>query len=254
MKTIILAGGFGTRLSEYTDLIPKPMVQIGSKPILFHIMRHYANYGYKDFLLALGYKADVIKKYFLDLKTLNSNFTIDLTSGNINHHEIDKIDWSVTLIDTGENTMTGGRVRRMKQYINNETFFLTYGDGLSDINIDELIAYHKSHGKMVTVTAVHPSARFGELEIDDGKVLSFMEKPQTMQDWVNGGFFVCEPEFLDLISDDNTVLERAPLEIAAEQGQLMAYNHHGFWQCMDSKRDKDYLEEIWKSGHAPWRV
>ena len=253
MKTIILAGGFGTRLSEYTESIPKPMVTIGGKPILWHIMKTYAHFGHKDFYVALGYKAEVIKDYFLHYRTMNADFTIDLKTGTINPYQLDEFDWKVTLVETGLQSMTGGRVRRMTPYIGNETCLLTYGDGLSDIDLDQLIAFHKSHGKMVTVTAVHPVARFGELEIKGEQVTSFQEKPQTGQGWINGGYFVIEPKFFDLIEGDQTILEREPLERAAQMDELMAFRHKGFWQCMDTKRDHDNLEEFWRSGKAPWK-
>lgn len=252
MKVIILAGGFGTRLSEYTEAIPKPMVTIGGRPILWHIMSTYAHFGHKDFYLALGYRAEVIKEYFLHYRSLNADFTVNLASGLIEPHQVDSVDWRVTLVQTGLNSMTGGRVKRLKSYIGNETFLLTYGDGLSSINIDSLLAFHRSHGKMVTVTAVHPAARFGELEIQLEKVINFQEKPQMEQGWVNGGYFVVEPAFFDLIGDDLTVLERGPLEQAAAMGELMAYRHDGFWQCMDTKRDRDTLEELWATQNIPW--
>ena len=252
MKLIILAGGFGTRLSEYTEEIPKPMVRIGNFPIILHIMRWYSSFGIKDFNLALGYKASVIKEYFHKYRDINSDFSIDLTNGNINYFDSENLDWKITLIDTGLNSMTGGRVKRMQPYINNETFLLTYGDGLSNIDIEKLIQFHKSHGKMVTVSAVHPTARFGELVIKNNIVESFAEKPQTALDWINGGFFVIEPEFFELIDGDQTILEQDPLEKAAKMGELMAYEHNGFWQCMDTKRDLDLLETMWLEGDAPW--
>lgn len=253
MKTIILAGGFGTRLAEYTDVIPKPMVPVGGRPILWHIMRTYAHFGHKDFYLALGYKAEVIKEYFLHYRSLNADFTVDLATGHIVPHQKDDADWRVTLVDTGSESMTGGRVKRLQSFIGNETFMLTYGDGVADVNLAELLDFHKSHGKMVTVTAVHPGARFGELMINGNKITSFKEKPQTGQGWINGGYFVIEPEFFDLIEGDSTILERGPLELAASQGELMAYPHEGFWQCMDTKRDRDLLEELWIAGTAPWK-
>jgi glucose-1-phosphate cytidylyltransferase len=253
MKVIILAGGFGTRLSEYTDVIPKPMVTVGGYPILWHIMKTYAHFEHKDFYLALGYKAEVIKEYFLNYHSLNSDFTVKLSSGLIDLYQEDCVDWRVTLAQTGINSMTGGRVKRMKSFIGNETFMLTYGDGLSDIDIDALLKFHKSHGKMVTVSAVHPSARFGELEMKDKKVTSFKEKPQTTQGWINGGYFIIEPEFFELIKDDQTILEQEPLEKVASMGELMAYHHGGYWQCMDTKRDRDHLEQLWQNGEAPWK-
>ncbi len=249
MKVFLLAGGFGTRLAEYSTIIPKPMVKIGDKPILCLIMKTFANYGHNDFYLALGYKAEVIKEYFLNYYTHNSDFTIDLSSGLVSTHSKSKVDWKISLIDTGLNTMTGGRLKRMKEYINNEPIFLTYGDGLCDVNLDELLLFHKSHGKLVTVTAVHPGARFGELLIDNNEVKFFQEKPQTQKGWINGGYFIIEPEFLDLIENDNTILEKEPLEKASQMGELMAFKHEGFWQCMDTKRDKDNLEVLLKRGN-----
>ena len=253
MKVILLAGGFGTRLTEYTDVIPKPMVTIGGKPILWHIMQTYAHFGHKDFYVALGYKAEVIKEYFLNYRALNADFTVDLASGNVTSHQIDPVDWKVTLVNTGDASMTGGRVKRMKPYIGSETCLLTYGDGLSDVDLNQLITFHKSHGKMVTVTAVHPGARFGELEMKGEQVTSFQEKPQTGQGWINGGFFVIEPKFFNLIKGDQTILEREPLERAAQMDELMAFRHKGFWQCMDTKRDRDVLEKLWLSGKVPWK-
>lgn len=254
MKVIILSGGFGTRLSEYTESIPKPMVPIGGKPILRHIMQRYAHYGHDDFYIALGYKAELIKEYFLSLKTINSDFSMDLSTGKIETFNTKCLDWKITLVDTGQDSMTGGRVKRLQSFIGEEPFLLTYGDGVADIDIDELIKFHKKHGKMVTITAVHPVARFGELSIDGNCVKSFKEKPQVTRGWINGGFFVCQPEFFDLIKDDYTILERDPLENAARQNQLMAYRHEGFWQCMDTKRDKDYLEDLWQQKQAPWQI
>ena len=254
MKVIILAGGFGTRLSEYTDIIPKPMVTVGGRPILWHIMRSYAHFGHKDFYLALGYKAEVVKEYFLHYRSLNADFTVDLSSGVVESHQTDETDWRVTLVHTGLESMTGGRVKRMQSFIGNEPFMLTYGDGVADVDIDTLLKFHRSHGKMVTVSAVHPGARFGELEMNGNEVVSFQEKPQTGQGWINGGYFIIEPKFFDLIEGDQTILEREPLEKAAAMGELMAYHHDGYWQCMDTKRDRDQLEELWNSGKAPWRV
>ena len=223
MKVILLAGGLGTRISEYTDTIPKPMVQIGGKPILCHIMNLYAKYKYNNFLVALGYKGEVIKKYF----SKKSN------------------EWNIELIETGEKTMTGGRVKRLQKFIGNETCMLTYGDGIADIDLNALIAFHKSHGKLVTVSAVRPPARFGAISLDGDRVKNFKEKSHTTEGWINGGFFVIEPDFFNYIDGDETFLEREPLEKAALKGQLFAYKHKGFWQCMDTKRDRDYLEEIY---------
>ena len=254
MKVIILAGGFGTRLSEYTEAVPKPMVTIGGKPIIWHIMNTYAHFGHKDFYLALGYKAEIIKEYFLNYQSLNSDFSVDLLTGKVEHHQIDKVDWNVTLVSTGLDSMTGGRLKRMKSFIGSETFMLTYGDGVADINIEKLLKFHNSHGKMVTVSAVHPGARFGELDIHQNQVKTFQEKPQTTQGWINGGYFIIEPDFFDLIDNDDTILEQEPLETVANNGELMAYHHDGFWQCMDTKRDRDSLEELWLSGHAPWKI
>ena len=253
MKVIILAGGFGTRLSEYTETIPKPMVTVGGRPILWHIMRSYAHFEHKDFYLALGYKAEVIKEYFLHYRSLNADFTVDLSTGAVEPHQTDDTDWCVTMVDTGLNSMTGGRVKRLQSFIGNEPFMLTYGDGVANVDLDALLKFHKSHGKMVTISAVHPGARFGELEMEDNKVVAFQEKPQTGQGWINGGYFIIEPEFFDLIEDDNTILERDPLEKAAAMGELMAYQHDDYWQCMDTKRDRDHLEELWLSGEAPWK-
>jgi len=253
MKVIILAGGLGTRLSEYTESIPKPMVAIGGKPIIWHIMSTYAKFNHKDFYIALGYKAEVIKEYFLNYKALNSDFTVDLSDGEIISHQKDDVDWKVTLLNTGLNSMTGGRVKRMKKFIGNETFLLTYGDGVADIDIDKLVKFHKSHGKIATVSAVHPSARFGELDIENNNVSSFKEKPQVTQGWINGGYFVLEPDFFDFIENDDTILEKEPLEQVAKIGELMAYQHNGFWQCMDTKRDRDTLEILWQNNRAPWK-
>tara|TARA_B100000029_G_scaffold416964_1_gene421420 strand:+ start:356 stop:1054 length:699 start_codon:yes stop_codon:yes gene_type:complete len=231
VKVILLAGGFGTRLSEYTDTIPKPMVEIGGKPILWHIMNFYAQYNYKNFIIALGYKGEVIKKYF------SKKFE----------------DWKIDFVDTGEKTMTGGRVKRLQKIIGNETCMLTYGDGLSNINLDLLMSFHKSHGKLVTVSAVHPPARFGAIKLEGDKVVAFKEKSHIDQGWINGGFFILEPGFFDLIDGDETYLEREPLERATKKGELFAYKHTGFWKCMDMKRDKDELEVIYKD-KAPWLI
>jgi glucose-1-phosphate cytidylyltransferase len=210
-------------------------------------------FGHKDFYIALGYKADVVKDYFLNYPALNSDFSIDLSSGRVTPHQLDSLDWRVTLVNTGEHSMTGGRVKRLESFIGNEAFLLTYGDGVADIDIGELLKFHKSHGKMVTVSAVRPAARFGELDLDSQRVVSFQEKPQLHNGWVNGGYFVIEPEFFDLIDGDATLLEREPLERVTQAGELMAYRHEGFWQCMDTKRDHDLLEDLWVKG-APWAI
>ena len=246
MKVIILAGGFGTRLSEHTDKIPKPMVTIGEKPIIWHIMNHYESYGFNDFFLALGYKSEVIKEYFLNYHQINSDIKVDLSSGRIQNYRSSNKNWKVSLINTGLKTMTGGRLKKLRPFLDkNETFLLTYGDGLSDINIEELVKFHKSHRKLVTITAVRPSARFGELSINmNNKVTNFEEKPQTQLGWINGGFFVINSDFLDLIDNDQSILEKEPLEKASKIGELMAFKHTGFWQCMDTKRDRDYLNKV----------
>lgn len=251
MKVVILAGGFGSRLSEFTDVIPKPMVPVGGKPMLWHIMSRYAKFDHNEFGIALGYKAEVIKTFFGNYREINSDFTVDLATGVVQSLNSTDIDWKVTLVDTGLNTSTGGRLRRMKDFVGDETFMLTYGDGIADIDIDNLLDFHRSHGKLVTMTAVRPNTRFGELQLQGDTVKEFKEKPQLDDGWINGGFFVIEPQFIDFIGGDEVMLEREPLEKAAKQGQLMAYRHKGFWQCMDTKRDNDALEEIWSNG-APW--
>ncbi len=251
MKVIILAGGYGTRLAEYTDKLPKPMVSIGGRPIIWHIMQSFAAAGLKDFIIALGYKGEVIKDYFLNYRALNSNFSLDMLNGTVTELESDSVDWNVALIDTGLDTMTGGRLKRLREYISDDPVMVTYGDGVANIDINSLLAFHAEHGKMVTVTAVRPTARFGELNISGNQVIEFKEKPQLEQGWINGGFFVIEPQFFDLIENDNTMLEREPLEKAAKLGELMAFFHDGFWQSMDTKRDRDMLEKHFIEG-APW--
>ena len=251
MKVILLAGGVGSRLGSHTEILPKPMLPIGGKPILWHIMQTYAHFGHKDFFLALGYKSEVIKEYFLNYQSMTSDFTIDLTSGKLKSHKVDDLDWRVTLVNTGKNSMTGGRAKRMQSFIGDQTCMLTYGDGVANIDLKKLLTFHKSHGKLITMTAVRPAARFGELELSGDKVVSFQEKPQMQEGWINGGYFVIEPAFFDLIEGDSTLLEREPLEQAVKMGELMAYQHEGFWQCMDTKRDLELLESLWASG-APW--
>lgn len=253
MKVVILAGGFGTRLSEYTKLVPKPMVEIGNKPILWHIMNHYARFGYKEFIIALGYKGEVIKNYFLQYYALNNDFTMDLSDGRIQYINERPLDWKVSLVDTGANSMTGGRILRLKELIGGEDFMVTYGDAVSDVNIGKLVDAYKASGRLAMVTAVHPTARFGELQIDDDLyVREFKEKPQINQGWINGGFFVLSPKVFDYIRDDSTVFEREPLEKLARDGELKTYLHEGFWQCMDTARDRDYLNKLWDEGNAPW--
>ena len=255
MKVVILAGGLGTRLSEETDLRPKPMVEIGGRPILWHIMKIYSSFGFNDFIICLGYKGYVIKEYFTNYFIHNSDLTISLKDNTIEVHNSKCEPWKVTLLDTGLNTQTGGRIKRVQRYIGNETFMATYGDGVGDINIEELLEFHKKHGKYATVTAVQPSGRFGALNIDDKNlVLNFEEKPKGDKAWINGGFFVLEPEIFNYIKGDDTMWEREPLENLAKDGQLVAYKHYGFWKPMDTLRDKRELEELWNSGKPPWKV
>lgn len=253
MQVVILAGGLGTRLSEYTDKIPKPMVPIGGRPILWHIMQRYARFGYKEFIIALGYKSELIKDYFLRFAQLNSDFTIDLKSGGIDLINSSGTDWRVTLVDTGERTATGGRLKKLSNYIHGDTFMMTYGDGVSDIDIEELVRFHKECGGLATVTAVRPPTRFGELSISRDSVTRFAEKPQMDDGWISGGYFVLDKRVLGLIEDEGEMFERNALETLAERNELNAYRHHGFWQCMDTKRDLDTLEEIWGSERmTPW--
>lgn len=253
MKTVILAGGLGTRLAEETATKPKPMVEIGGKPILWHIMQMYAGYGYNQFLVALGYKGEIIKSYFTDYKLKNSSFFINLSTGNVSVVEEGCEDWDVGLIDTGEKTATGGRVKRMTPHIRNQTFMITYGDGLASVDIRRLIEFHRRHGKLATVTAVRPSSRFGGIEVEQGRVIEFVEKPQIGEGWINGGFFVLEPQVMDYIEGDETAFERQPLERLVADGELMAYEHEGFWQPMDTLREVKLLNELWHSGQAPWK-
>lgn len=256
MKVAILAGGVGTRLVEETEVKPKPMVEIGGRPILWHIMKHYAHYGLKEFVIALGYKGEVIKKYMVDYCSLNSNLTVNLGNGRVDVHNGNGHihDWTVELIDTGQATLTGGRIKRLEPYVNNGTFMLTWGDGVSDVNLNDLLAFHRSHGRLATLTSVRPPARFGYLELDGSQVTEFSEKPQTKEGWINGAFFVLEPGVFDYIEGDSTQWEREPLERLAKDGQLMAYQHNSFWQCMDTLRDKVLLENLWRSGNPPWKV
>lgn len=255
MKVVILAGGYGTRLSEETVNIPKPMVEIGGKPILWHIMKIYSRYGYNDFIICLGYKGYIIKEYFMNYFMHMSDITVDLNNGGIKVLNSKAENWKVTLVDTGLDTMTGGRIKRIKDHLNGERFMLTYGDGVGDVNINSLVKFHESHGKLTTMTAVQPSGRFGALRInDDKKVESFVEKPAGDGAWINGGFFVLEPKVIDYIKDDNTIWEREPLENLTKESQLFAYKHEGFWKPMDTLRDKIELERLWNTKKAPWKV
>lgn len=256
MKVVILAGGFGTRISEESHLKPKPMVEIGEKPILWHIMKMYSAYGFNEFVICGGYKQQVIKEYFANYYLHQSDITFDFTQGNqclVNHSVAEP--WKVTIVDTGLNTMTGGRIKRIQHYIGEETFLMTYGDGVSDVNIKKLVEFHKQHKKIATLTAVNPGQRFGCLNLSDSdEVISFREKNKSDGNIINAGFLVLEPKIFDYLTGDESVFEKEPLEKLASQGELMAYRHDGFWQCMDTLRDKQYLESLWASGTAPWKV
>lgn len=254
MKVVILAGGFGTRLQEETEVKPKPMVEIGRRPILWHIMKHYAHYGFKEFFIALGYKGEVIKRYFLDYYMLNGSMTINLSNGHVQVHNKECEDWIVHLMDTGLHTNTGGRVKRLEPWLKDATFMLTYGDGVCDMDLRDLLCFHRSHGRLATVTAVRPPARFGGLIFDSDLVAEFFEKPQVGEGWINGGFLVFEPGAFDYLEGDNTSLEADALERLAADGQLAAYRHDRFWQCMDTLRDVRLLESLWQSGNPPWKV
>ncbi len=254
MKVGILAGGKGTRLAEETEVRPKPMVEIGGMPIIWHIMKHYAHYGMNEFAIALGYKGDYIKKYMVDYVSLSSNLTVDFKEGTVTSSETERPDWKVDLVDTGNETMTGGRIKRLQSFMENETFMLTWGDGVSNIDLNKLLAFHRSHGKLATLTAVRPPARFGHLQIDGEQITEFAEKPQAAEGWINGAFFVLEPQVFDYIEGDSTPFEWAPLRNLASDGQLMAYKHDGFWQCMDTLREKYILETLWQSGEPPWKL
>jgi len=254
MKTVILAGGFGTRLAEETEIRPKPMIEIGGKPVLWHIISIYAAYGYKDFIVALGYKGEVVKDYFLGYYYMNNSLSIHLANGTVDVHNGRREDWTVHLVDTGLHTETGGRLKRLTSWIGNEAFLMTYGDGVANVNIQDLVAFHRRHGRLATITAVRPPARFGGLIFDGASVTKFAEKPQLAEGWINGGFFVLEPEALAYIEGDETIFEREPLERLAQDGQLVAYHHEGFWQCMDTLRDVRLLNNLWESGNSPWKV
>ncbi len=253
MKVAILAGGLGSRLQEETTVKPKPMVEIGGRPILHHIMRHYAGHGHHEFVVALGYKGEVIKSYFLNYRHLSNSLRVNLATGQVTSYGEQNDHWLVDLIDTGAGTETGGRLRRLRHWLGRTTFMLTYGDGVSDVNIPELLEFHRRHGKLATVTAVRPPARFGELTFFGDLVTRFQEKPQIGEGWINGGFFVLEPEVLDYIEGDHIVFEQEPLERLSRDGQLVAYRHSGFWQCMDTLRDVKFLERLWSEGTAPWK-
>ncbi len=255
MKVVLLAGGFGTRISEESYLRPKPMIEIGGKPILWHIMKIYSFYGFNEFIVCAGYKQHMIKEYFSDYFLHMSDITFDIENNNMIIHNTNSEPWKVTIVDTGLNTMTGGRVKRIQKYIGNETFMLTYGDGVSDVNIKELVKFHKSHGKIATMTAVNAGQKFGVLDIDSTSTINaFREKSDSDGSMINAGFMVLEPKIFDYIEGDSTVFEKAPLENVAKEGQLMAFKHNGFWQCMDTQRDKMQLEEKWNNNLAPWKL
>lgn len=260
MKVLILAGGFGTRLSEETDLKPKPMVEIGGRPILWHIMKIYNYYGFNEFIILTGYKSHIIKDYFINYYTRYSDISVDMQNNSVEIHTTRHEPWKVTMLYTGQDSMTGGRIKHAKDYINNETFMLTYGDGVADVNIKELLNFHKSHKKILTMTAIQPEGKFGVLNIgENNKILSFTEKPkgdsnQYNMGWINGGFFVCEPGVFDYISDDSTIFEQEPLKNLSKDGELFSYRHYGFWKCMDTLRDKNELCQMWAENKAPWAL
>jgi len=255
MKVVILAGGFGTRISEESQLKPKPMIEIGTMPILWHIMKYYSFYGFNEFIICAGYKQHVIKEWFADYFLHTSDITFDFVKGDdvIVHNKYAE-PWKVTVVDTGLNTMTGGRLKRVKEFIGDDTFFMTYGDGVCDVNIDKTLTYHRRHGKLATITAIQPEGRFGYLDLEEDKINSFREKNTRDTGWINAGFMVLNPAVLDYISDDTTMFEREPMERLASEGQMMCYKHRGFWQCMDTLRDKEKLEKLWYGGEAPWRI
>lgn len=254
MKVVILAGGLGTRLTEETVVRPKPMVEIGGQPILWHIMKHYAHFGFREFVIALGYRGEAIKRYFLDYQRLAGNMTLDLKRGELKTRDEHDEDWIVHLIDTGAATQTGGRIMRLRPFLQGATFMVTYGDGVCNLDLRKLLEFHRRNGRIATVTAVRPPSRFGGLVLDDGIVTAFTEKPQIGEGWINGGFLVFEPQLFDYLEGDDTVLESGALERLAADGQLAAFRHEGFWQCMDTLRDKHLLNELWQEQTAPWRV
>jgi glucose-1-phosphate cytidylyltransferase len=254
MKVGILAGGLGTRLAEETEVKPKPMVEIGGRPILWHIMMHYARYGFQEFVIGLGYKGEYIKRWMREFSTLHGNMTVHTGTGSVKQHDRQQQDWTVDLVDTGQDTATGGRIKRLKDWLGDRTFMLTWGDGVSDVDLDALLRFHRAHGRLATLTAARPPARFGHLELDGDRIVEFTEKPQTSEGWINGAFFVLEPGIFDYIEGDATQWEREPLERLAADGQLMAYRHSSFWQCMDTIRDKKLLEKLWADGNPPWKT
>ncbi|MBN2478796.1 MAG: glucose-1-phosphate cytidylyltransferase [Parachlamydiales bacterium] len=255
MKVVILAGGYGTRLGEETDIIPKPLVEIGGKPILWHIMKIYSYYGFNEFIILLGYKGHLIKEYFANYFLYQSDVTIDLASSDMKIHNNYSEPWKVTLLDTGKNTMTGGRLLRAKEHLKDSPFMFTYGDGVADINILDLIKFHNSHKKILTMTSVQPEGRFGSISfLENGKVTHFLEKPKGDDSWINGGFFICEPKIFEYIKDDNTIFEKEPLETIAKQNQLFSYQHNGFWKCMDTLREKILLNKLWDEKKAKWKI
>lgn len=254
MKVVILAGGYGTRLGELTDIRPKPMVEIGGKPILWHIMKIYSAHGFNEFVILLGYKGYIIKEFFANYFIHQSDVTISLQDNKVEVHDNFSEPWKVTLIDTGKETMTGGRIKRAQKFVGNEPFLCTYGDGVSNVDITALVDYHKNHGKLITMTAIQPEGRYGALDFGQNDIIhSFLEKPKGDGSWINGGFFVCQPEVFDYIAGDPTTFEKEPIETLAKEGQLMGFKHHGFWQCMDTLRDKNKLEELWNSPTPPWK-
>lgn len=255
MKAVILAGGFGTRLSEETSIRPKPMVEIGGKPILWHIMNIYSAHGINEFIIAAGYKGEVIKDYFLNFYAINNDITVDLSNGKTIIHDGNQPKWKVHVVDTGLYTQTGGRLKRLKNWLEKEDLFMfTYGDGVADIDIKSLLNFHRAHGRLATVTTVRAPARFGRIVFDEDRIVNFYEKPEAAEGWINGGYFVLSPDVIDYIDGDETIWERDPVERLARDGQLMGYRHYGFWSCMDTLKEKNYLEELWSSGKAPWKI
>ena len=254
MKVAILAGGLGSRMGEETTVRPKPMVEVGGRPILWHIMKTYAHYGFSDFVVAAGYRGEFIKRWMSDYASLSGDITVRLRDGAVEVHNQQCEDWTVDVVDTGPSTNTGGRIKRLRSWVDDSTFMLTWGDGVSDVDVGRLLEFHRSHGRLATMTAVRPPARYGHIETDGDRIVEFTEKPQIGEGWINGAFFVLESKVFDYIDNDDTQWEREPLERLAKDGELMAYRHHGFWQCMDTPREKHILEELWRGGTAPWKV